>query len=194
MSNLLTFLCSTKVDRPKHLIEEERGKSWRIATRFELLLFTIVTFSVWVIFWNNGKQTVKHEWNLTMKPGEFIKAYIVIDYNYIFLSCSLLQIMSDLTNKLPAYQFLTAFSLLISRICHANQTVFHKLEVSSSEKLAQYCSPLFSSASSVLFSIHLLRCWQGEFVKQTRASLAGDHFIYSCGANVGFRGDMVRRN
>ena len=94
-----------------------------------------------------------------MKPGKFIKTYIVIDYNYIFLSCSLLQIMSDLTNKLPAYQFLTAFSLLISRICHANQTVFHQLEVSSSEKLAQYCPSLFSSTSSVLFSIHGFLGW-----------------------------------
>ena len=194
MSNLPTFLCSTKVDRPKHLIEEERGKSWRIATRFEWLLFTIVTFSIWVIFWNNGKQTVNHEWNLTMTPGKFIKTYRDRLFLYFFLSCSLLQIMSDLTNKLPAYQFLTAFSLLISRICHANQTVFHKLEVSSSEKLAQYCPSLFSSTSSVLFSIHLLRCWQGEFVKQSRASLAGDHFIYSCDANVWFRGDIVRRN
>ena len=194
MSILPTFLCSTKVDRPKHLIEEERGKSWRIATRFEWLLFTIVTFSIWVIFWNNGKQTVNHEWNLTMKPGKFIKTYIVIDYNYIFSFLLFIQIMSDLTNKLPAYQFLTAFSLLISRICHANQTVFHQLEVSSSEKLAQYCPPLFSSTSSVLFSIHLLRCWQGEFVKQSRASLAGDHFLYSCDANVWFRGDIVRRN
>ena len=194
MSNLPTFLCSTKVDRPKHLIEEERGKSWRIATRFEWPFFTIVTFSIWVIFWNNGKQTVNHEWNLTMKPGKFIKTYIVIDYNYIFSFLLFIQIMSDLTNKLPAYQFLTAFSLLISRICHANQTVFHQLEVSSSEKLAQYCPSLFSGTSSVLFSIHLLRCWQGEFVKQSRASLAGDHFLYSCDANVWFRGDIVRRN
>ena len=188
MLNLPTFLCSTKVDRPKHLIEEERGKSWRIATRFEWPLFTIVTFSVWVIFWNNGKQTVNHEWNLTMKPGKFILRLISWSIITIFfLSCSLLQIMSDLTNKLPAYQFLTAFSLLISRICHANQTVFHQLEVSSSEKLAQYCPPLFSSTSSVLFSTHLLRCWHGEFVKQSRAFLAGDHFLYSCDANVWFR-------
>ena len=37
--------------------------------------------------------------------------------------------MAELTNKLPPYQFLTAFSLLISRICHANQTVFNQLEV-----------------------------------------------------------------
>ena len=32
---------------------------------------------------------------------------------------------------------------------------------------------------SILFSIHFLRCWQGEFVKQSGASLVGDHFLYS---------------
>ena len=32
---------------------------------------------------------------------------------------------------------------------------------------------------SILFSIHFLRCWQGEFVEQSKASLAGDHFLYS---------------
>ena len=28
---------------------------------------------------------------------------------------------------------------------------------------------------SILFSIHSLRCWQGEIVSQSRASLVGDH-------------------
>ena len=31
---------------------------------------------------------------------------------------------------------------------------------------------------SILFSVHLLRCWQGEFVYQSRVSLVGDHFLY----------------
>ncbi|XP_022800792.1 serine/threonine-protein kinase ATR-like [Stylophora pistillata] len=48
------------------------------------------------------------------------------------------EIMSDLTNKLPAYQFLTAFSLLISRICHANQTVFLQLEEIIAKLLVTY--------------------------------------------------------
>ena len=39
------------------------------------------------------------------------------------------QIVAELTNKLPPYQFLTAFSLLISRICHANLSVFQQLKV-----------------------------------------------------------------
>ena len=47
---------------------------------------------------------------------------------------------------------------------------------------------------SILFSIHFLRCWQREFVQQSRASPVGDHFLYSPGLNVWFRGDIVRRN
>ena len=46
---------------------------------------------------------------------------------------------------------------------------------------------------SLLFSIHFLKCWQGEFIQQSR-TLVGDHFLYSCGLNVWFRGDIVRRN
>ena len=32
---------------------------------------------------------------------------------------------------------------------------------------------------SILFSIHFLRCWQGEFVQQSRASFLNDHCLYS---------------
>ena len=35
-----------------------------------------------------------------------------------------------------------------------------------------------------MFSIHFPRSWQGEFVKQSGASLAGDHFLYSHDLNV----------
>ena len=35
---------------------------------------------------------------------------------------------------------------------------------------------------------------KGQFVQQTRASLAGDHFLYTCGITVYFRDDIVRRN
>ena len=35
---------------------------------------------------------------------------------------------------------------------------------------------------------------QGEFVKQSKASSIGDHFLYSHDLNVWFRGDTVRRN
>ena len=37
-------------------------------------------------------------------------------------------------------------------------------------------------------------CWQGEFVQQSRASLVGEHFLYSCDLNVQFREDIIRKN
>ena len=46
---------------------------------------------------------------------------------------------------------------------------------------------------SILFSIHLLRCWQGALVYQSRVFQAGDHFLYSRDLTVWFRGDSVRR-
>ena len=47
---------------------------------------------------------------------------------------------------------------------------------------------------SILFTIHFQRCWQGEFIEQSRVSLVGDHFLYSHDLNAWFRGDIVRRN
>ena len=44
------------------------------------------------------------------------------------------------------------------------------------------------------FLCTLLWYWQREFVKQSRASLVGDHFLYSRDLNVWFRADNVRRN
>ena len=35
-----------------------------------------------------------------------------------------------------------------------------------------------------LFFIHFLRCWQGEFVCQSRGSFSDDHFLYSHDLNV----------
>ena len=45
---------------------------------------------------------------------------------------------------------------------------------------------------SILFFIHFLRCWQGEFVYQSKASFVCDHFLYSCEFNVRLRGDIGR--
>ena len=41
-------------------------------------------------------------------------------------------------------------------------------------------SPLFTISRYILhtYSSHLLRCWQGEFVSQSRASVVGGHFLY----------------
>ena len=46
---------------------------------------------------------------------------------------------------------------------------------------------------SIMFSIHFLRCWQGEFVEQSRTSLVGDHFLYSHDLNVWFRGSSQEK-
>ena len=37
---------------------------------------------------------------------------------------------------------------------------------------------------SILFSIHFLMHCQGEFVKQSRGSTVGDHFLHSHDLNV----------
>ena len=46
---------------------------------------------------------------------------------------------------------------------------------------------------SALLPIHILRCWQGEFVQPSRASIVGDHLLYSHKLNLSFRGDVIRR-
>ena len=47
---------------------------------------------------------------------------------------------------------------------------------------------------SILFSIHFLMHWQGEFVKQSRGSSVAYHFLCSRDLNVWFRVDIERRN
>ena len=47
---------------------------------------------------------------------------------------------------------------------------------------------------SILFSVHFQRCWQGEFVKKSRASSAGGHLSYSHDLNVSLRGDFLKGN
>ena len=44
--------------------------------------------------------------------------------------CLNYQIIKDSSQTLPAYQFLTAFSQIISRICHPSPSVWEILEVS----------------------------------------------------------------
>ena len=47
---------------------------------------------------------------------------------------------------------------------------------------------------SLLVCLHFLRCWQGEFVQQSRASSVDDLSLHSRDLNAWFRGDIVRRN
>ena len=47
---------------------------------------------------------------------------------------------------------------------------------------------------SMLFFIHFLMCWEGEFVQQSRGSSVGYHFLYSHDLNAWFKGDIESRN
>ena len=49
---------------------------------------------------------------------------------------------------------------------------------------------------SILFSIHFLRCWQGEFLKQSRATLVSmwSFLSFLWVFNVWFKFGIVRRN
>ena len=66
--------------------------------------------------------------------------------------------------------------------------------ISTCTKILAVCSLTSVHTLSILFSIHFLRCWKWEFVKQSRVSLVGDHFLNSCDPHEWFRGDIVRRN
>lgn len=46
----------------------------------------------------------------------------------------------------------------------------------------------------LLWSLHFLWYWQGEFVEKSRASSIGDHFQYSYDLNGWFRSNTVPRN
>ena len=47
---------------------------------------------------------------------------------------------------------------------------------------------------SILFSIHFLKCWQGEMCLKIKSFISWWSFLDSCDLNVWFRGDIVRRN
>lgn len=53
--------------------------------------------------------------------------------------------------------------------------------------LISFCLLIFS----LIFSINFLWHWLGKSVKQSRALLVGNHFLYSCDCNFWFRGDTV---
>ena len=86
----------------------------------------------------------------------------------------------DTQKKLGNYVFEKAVNFLMSWNCHY--------------KSGALSTPTSVCIFSILLFMHFLRCWQGEFVWQSRASLVGDHFLYSHDLNVCFRGDIVRRS
>ena len=74
-------------------------------------------------------------------------------------------------------------------------TLFHLILFLYSQFVSLTLYTLTStSIFSLLFSIHFLRCWLGEFVQQSRVSLVGDNFLYSHDHKTWLRGDVVRRN
>ena len=82
-------------------------------------------------------------------------------------------------------------------------TLSHRITIDSNIKVMRIKTmiinlTLYTLKSVCIFSIQLfiyfLRCWQGEFVYQSKASFVGDHFLYSHDLNMWFRGDIVRRN
>ena len=70
--------------------------------------------------------------------------------------------------------------------CHFASSLYHLCS------LLGLIAPASVCIFSVLVSIHFLRCWQGEFVKQSRASFVGDHFLDSRDLNVWCRGDYCK--
>ena len=82
-------------------------------------------------------------------------------------------------------------------------TLSHRITIESNIKVMRIKTmiinlTLYTLKSVCIFSIQLfiyfLRCWQGEFVYQSKASFIGDHFLYSHYQKVWFRGDTVGRN
>ena len=57
-----------------------------------------------------------------------------------------------------------------------------------------FCNPSLSELFSPYYFLYISRCWQGECFEQSRASLVGDHFMYSHDLHVWFRSVTVMRN
>ncbi|XP_028398063.1 serine/threonine-protein kinase ATR-like isoform X2 [Dendronephthya gigantea] len=68
----------------------------------------------------HGKQTKSEKSTLNQRLGEMNN------------------IISELTDRLPTYQFFTAFSQLISRMCHRNEEVWNRLKALISKLLVTY--------------------------------------------------------
>ena len=87
----------------------------------------------------------------------------------------------------PPFLFLPHFDVICDLSLNRHTATWN-LSFLTLHSLASMC------VFSILFSIHFLRCWQGEFVYQSREYLVGDHFIYSHDLTVWCRGYTVGRN
>ncbi|XP_071964795.1 serine/threonine-protein kinase ATR-like isoform X2 [Antedon mediterranea] len=90
---------------------------------------------------NYGASTAEQERNKSLK---------------VILS-KLNQIISDLTGLLKPYQFLTAFSQLISRICHSHPDVFQRLKEIIAKVLVAYPQQAVWMSMAVSKSTHPVR-------------------------------------
>ncbi len=88
-----------------------------------------------------------HQWEPVAKIFSFWKVprscirYWIEPLSYCghhVLCTQLMKLMKSLTDRLPPYQFLIAFSQLISRICHPNSDVFTQLEVRIRDKILTF--------------------------------------------------------
>lgn len=61
-----------------------------------------------------------------------------------------MKLMKTLTDRLPPYQFLIAFSQLISRVCHPNSDVFTQLEVGIMDRMFDAVSLSLYSALTIV--------------------------------------------
>ncbi|KAK3744393.1 hypothetical protein QZH41_012155, partial [Actinostola sp. cb2023] len=89
------------------------------------------------------------------------------------------KMMVELTRKLPAYKFLTTFSLLISRICHPNQKVVEQLEEILAKLLVTYPQQamwMMMAVSKSSFATRVKRC-HNIFSKAKKQSPSLGKFI-----------------
>ena len=92
-------------------------------------------------------------------------------------------------------------TLLVNQWSHDYYLGFHIVHVTAGKFCSMALIAVLTSSTwksvciiSILFSAHLLMCWQREFVLQLKVSLVGDYFLYSHDINVWFSGDNVGRN
>ena len=78
--------------------------------------------------------------------------------------------------------------------CRKSDTALLKIWTKPGIKITFRCLTLYTLTSvcifSTLFFIHFLRCWQGEFVCQSKDFFPGDHFLSSHNLNVWFRSEL----
>ncbi|EDV26576.1 uncharacterized protein TRIADDRAFT_54713 [Trichoplax adhaerens] len=84
-----------------------------------------------------------------------------IDKTFLAVLSDVNKIISDSIEKLPPYKFFTAFSQLISRICHPNASIFDILEKIIAKLMVEYPQQsiwLMAAVSKSSYSVRRSRC------------------------------------